>query len=267
MNFKPVYIEARDLDDCYFQLLSELYHKGRKYLITEGSYKGAYRLAFDDIAGFIKYPHQRPLAPIMPEGIPTPTNDEDIEKYFIEYLMDGTIKDNEDYKYSIFLKGGRYHPPELKCIRKNEDYVLDMNHIWDKPIDILVPDQIQFCIDHFKKAGFGNEHNYITIGYPESLFAYNIPYTNEQERKTSPCLRGIDLRIIEDNGINYLLMKIIYRSWSLFSGWPVNMGGFTLLSEFISEQLNITPGPLSFTCKSLHAYDFELEVLKQRLGK
>lgn len=298
MNFNPVFINATTLDDCYFQLLSELYHKGRKYLITEGSYKGAYRLAFDDVAGFIKYPHQRPLAPIMPEGIPAPTNDEDIEKYFIEYLMDGNIKDNEDYKYGTWIVGGRYHSPKLKCVRKNEDYILYMDYIWDKPVDILVPNQLEWVINHFKEKGFGNEHCAITIGYPESNFAYDLPYTNEQERKTSPCLRLLDFRIISETkykctemfcewesnieepfcphchqtkikkfDFSYLLTKVVYRSWDLWGGFPVNMGGFVLLSEFISNELGVEPGPLSFTSKSLHAYDFQLEVLKQRLGK
>jgi len=261
MRMKPVYIEATDLNDAWFQLLWNLKEKGRKYLITKGSCEGAYRLAFDDVSGFIHYPHTKPLAPTMPEGsnVPAPTTDQDIEDYFVQYLMDGKINTNEDYKYGTFIVGGDYKIPKLKWYRNADEYI-DRVHV-------EVPNQVQWIIKHFKEVGFGNEHCYITIGYPESNFAYDIPYINEQERKTSPCLRGLDFRIIEDGGINYLTTKVIYRSWDLWGGFPVNMGGFTLLNEYIAGELGVEPGPLSFTCKSLHCYDFELEALNMRLGK
>jgi hypothetical protein len=37
---KPIFIEARDPDDCWFQLLSALYQCGRRYDITSRSYGG-----------------------------------------------------------------------------------------------------------------------------------------------------------------------------------------------------------------------------------
>ena len=300
---KPVFIEGTTLDDVWFQLLQANYDHGRKYLITNGSYAGCDRLAFDDVSGFIHHPHERPLAPIMPEGsnLPAPTTDHDIEMYFTDYLMNSNIQDNEDYKYATFIVGGRYVIPKLSMMKK----VTDLSEVI-----VNVPNQVQWVIDHFKKVGFGNEHCYITIGYPESNFAYDIPFTNEQERKTSPCLRGLDFRIITEinyycpecqkhikeseliaagsdpekkyhcpndrerikrdhlkQEISFLLTKVIYRSWDLWGGWPTNMGGFTLLNEYVAMELGIEPGPLSFTCKSLHCYDFQLDVLKLRLRK
>ena len=305
MKFKPVFIEATTINDAYHQLLWNLREFGRRYYITSGSYEGSYRLAFDDVSGFIHHPHVRPLAVSMPEGsnLPNPTTEEDIEKYFVNYLMDSNLQPNEHYKYATWIVGGRYHPPDLKCVRKDESLAMDLNYIWDKPIDILVPNQIQWIIDHFKNAGFGNEHCYLTVGYPQSNFAYNLPYTDETERGTSPCLRGLDFRIIGEEYLecnncnyerdiddfwevddfcpmcfdnfsrfklarrNYLLTKVIYRSWNLYSGFPVNLAGIVLLNEYIANKLEIEPGPLSFTCKSLHAYDFEIPVIEQRLGK
>lgn len=294
MKFNPVFIKGTDLGDTWFQLLQGVYDNGRKYLITEGSYKGINRLVFDDVAGFISYPHTRPLAPIMPEGsnLPAPTTDNDIEMYFADYLMNSNTQDNEDYKYATFIVGGRYNLP--KCHLGFKDY--------KNGLEINVPNQLQWIINHFKEKGFGNEHCYISVGYPESNHAYDIPYISEQERKTSPCLRGLDFRIIENDyykcecgreidnpyivsnhklcpyckfvlfeedkqSKNYLHTKVIYRSWDLWGGWPTNMGGFTLLNEYVAGELGIEPGPLSFTCKSLHCYDFQLEVLKMRLGK
>jgi hypothetical protein len=262
---KPVFIEGTTLGDTWFQLLWNVNEYGRRYKIDEGSYKGEYRLAFDDVSGFIHHPHVRPLAPLMPESVnvPPPTTDDDIEQYFAEYIMNGNIKDNEDYKYSLWIVGGEYEIPRLVWWYPNENF----NTCLDKGGRVIIPNQIQWIINHFKQKGFNNEHCYLTVGYPESNFSYDIPYTNEQERKTSPCLRGLDFRIIKDNGINYLTTKVIYRSWSLYSGFCTNMGGFTLLNQYVAQELGIEPGPLSFTCKSLHCYDFELEPLKIVLRK
>lgn len=301
---KPIFIEGTTLGDVWFQLLQANYDHGRRYKITNGSYAGCDRLAFDDVSGFIHYPHERPLAPIMPEGsnLPAPTTDHDIEMYFADYLMNSLIADNEDYKYATFITGGKYNIPKVLI-----DFGTYTKEVYNKLT--TVPNQLEWIIEHFKKVGFGNEHCYITIGYPESNFAYDIPFTNEQERKTSPCLRGLDFRIITETyrkgkkcpncnneektilepinlrtwikkcdkcniemediteEISYLLTKVIYRSWDLWGGWPTNMGGFTLLNEYIANELNIKPGPLSFTCKSLHCYDFQLDVLKLRLNK
>ena len=114
MRFKPVFVEGTTLGDTWFQLLSKLNDNGRRYKITEGSYKGADRLVFDDVSGFIHYPHERPLSPIFPEtsALPRPTDDADIEKYFAEYLMDGIKAPNEDYKYATWIVGGEYTIPK-----------------------------------------------------------------------------------------------------------------------------------------------------------
>jgi thymidylate synthase len=86
--FEPVQIVANDLNDAYFTLLSHLWNYGRKYKIDTGSFAGASRLEFDFCSGFIRFPHTRPLSPIMPEGIPPTVTDEELEtKYFPNYLM------------------------------------------------------------------------------------------------------------------------------------------------------------------------------------
>lgn len=254
MKFKPVFVEGIDLNDTWFQLLYQLNEYGRRYRITEGSYKGHERLVFDDVAGFIHNPHVRPLAPILPEqsSLPRPTTDEDIEQYFAEYLMNSKLESTEHYRYSTFLVGGEYEMPILNGI---------------KNFKINVPNQLEWIIKHFKDRGFGNEHCCITTSYPESSWAYDEPYINEQERKTSPCLRVMDFRVIEHVGVKYLHSKIYHRSQDLWGGWPVNLGGYTLVNEYVASELGIEPGPLSFSSKSLHAYDFQIDVLKARLGK
>lgn len=254
-QFCPVFIEGRDLDDTWFQLLAALYENGRRYKITSGSYEGSHRVAFDFVSGFIHHPHSRPLAPRVPENspLPPPTTDEEIEKYFVNYLMCSDVARNEDYRYATWIVGGRYEMPEG---RNPQEQCLSS-------IAVQVPNQIEWVIDHFKKKGHGNEHCYVTVGYPESNLAYDAPYSNPNERRTSPCLRGLDFRIVD----NHLLTQVIYRSWDLASGWATNMGGFTLLNEFVASEVGVEPGPLSFSCKSLHCYEHAFEYLKLRLGK
>lgn len=262
-HFNPIFVEATTLDDVWFRLLWHLFDKGRRYQITEGSYAGRERLAFDDVSGFIHHPHTRPLAPIITDpSIPPPTTDDEIEHYFTNYLMDSNLEANEDYRYSTFIVGGEYELPYGSMLCNISNSAKNYWHIV-APTSVQVPNQIQWVIDHFKKKGFGNEHCYITIGYPESLQAYDIPYTNENERKTSPCLRGLGFRVVD----GYMLTKVIYRSWDLVSGFPTNMGGFALLNEYVAYELGIKPGPLSFSCSSLHAYDHAYDYLKLRIGK
>jgi hypothetical protein len=262
---RPVFITASNLDDAWFQVLSNIFQHGRKYKITEGSYKGAYRIALDYCAGVIQYPHDRPLAPIIPPtcSIAPPTTEDDIEQYFIEYLMSGTPKNGEHYTYGTFIVGGEYQFPEIPAKFSPSEITL---HHYGRDVD--VPNQLEWVIHHFTYAGYGNEHCYIQVGYPESSFWYEYEYSSEADRKTSPCLRGLDFRVIEhEDGEKELMTHIIYRSWDAVAGFPVNMGGFTLLNEYVADKIGVNPGPLAFSCKSLHAYDFYMEFLTCRLGK
>lgn len=291
IDCNPVFIVARDLDDAWHTLLWECYHKGRKYNVTSGSHGGSYRKSFDFVSGFIKNPHVRPLAPTLPEGknIPVPTTDEKIEKYFAEYVMNSDMTDDElktnEYKYASWIVGnGRGKDP-----------------VTEEEIVLCKYDQTEWVINHFKEHGFGTTHCYITVGNPDSNLAYDRPFMycpicdkgkkqihttyykkgqkvcpncdtkleiNETKRGTSPCLRGLDFGILQDSDNKYYLTtNVIYRSWDLYSGFPENMGGFTLLNEYISDALGIEPGPMSFCCKDLHVYDHHFAILADRLNK
>jgi len=201
------------------------------------------------------------MSPMVPEScpLPPPTTDEVGEQYFVEYLMNPHRSKNEHYRYSSYIVGG---DQELCKVR-----------------------QIDWVIDHLSHSP-GNEHCYITIGTPESLLAYDEPYREcpkchrkfnwrytecpyhqepltiyEHLRKTTPCLRGLDFRIVEGS----LLLHVIYRSWDLVNGWPTNMVGFTLLNEYVAQEVGVLPGPLAFSCKSLHIYEDSFDYIRVRL--
>jgi len=258
MKFQPVQIISNDLNDCYFTLLNYIYNYGRKYKIDTGSFAGAHRLEFDFCSGFINYPHQRPLAPIMPEGIPPTTTDEELElKYFPNYLMNPNLDGNEHYKYSSWINGTD-HYSEFK------HYIFDDKKEFYKTVNIYNEETpLEWIIRHFKEKGYGNNHCFINVGNVDSGFNYDIPFTNESNRRTSPCLRGIDFKIKND----YLIMSVIFRSWDLYAGFPENMGGLTLLNEYIAEQLDIKPGPLAFTSAGLHLYDYQVDPVMAILRK
>ena len=264
---KSVFIEGKTIDDVYFQLLSNLYKHGRKNKIDYGSFAGSSRLEFDYAAGTIYYPTTRPLAPIFPPGIPPITTDDDIEKYFIDYIMDGqNLEKNEHYRYATWITGGKYKLP--KCDIHSVKHMSDIDRIdipemkeCEKHLVIIVPNQVEWIINHYKERGFGNNHCVIQVGYPESSFAYDIPYKDETERQASPCLRMIDTHI-KDNKLHF---AVTFRSWDCYAAFPTNLGGITMLMEYMSDQLGIQTGSLSFSCLKLHAYDSQIESLKARL--
>ncbi len=255
-DWKPTTIHARDLDDAWFMLLNNLFTIGRRYSIDSGSYAGQERLTFDFASGFINDPHTRPMAPQIPESstLPPPTTDEEIDQYFANYLMNSELEPNEDYRYATWIVGGEYAIPHLK---------IGLQPLYNESV-VKVPNQLDWIINHFKEKGLGNNHGIITVGYPESNFAYDIPYTDETERRTSPCLRSIDFKVIDKK---YLMTHCYFRSWDLIGGFPTNMGGITLLNEYVANALEVDPGPLAFSSKDLHAYSFSYDYLKQRLNK
>jgi len=259
IKFQPVQIIANDLNDCYFQLLSYVWEYGIKYTIDTGSFAGANRLEFDFCSGFINYPHTRPLSPIMPEGIPPVTTDEKLEtEYFPNYLMNPKLEGNEHYRYSSWINGiEHYH--EFKYHVFSDD-----KKDFYKTINIENNETpLEWVIRHFKEKGHGNNHCYINVGNVDSGFNYDIPYKHEGERRTSPCLRGIDFKIKE----GYLIMSVVFRSWDLYAGFPENMGGMALLNEYVAEQLGVNPGPLAFTSAGLHLYDYQIDPVMALLKK
>jgi thymidylate synthase len=253
----PVFIVERTLDSMWFNLLSEVWNKGSKTHIDTGSFAGSNRLEFDFVAGTIKFPATRPLSPIVPDGVPPVTTEEDIEKYFVNYIMDGNLDVNEHYRYSTWISGGDYVIPIF-----NSAIVNNVTTKWSGTFVVKVPNQVQWCIDHYKKKGFGNNHCYIQVGYPESNLAYDRPYTDEASRGTSPCLRGIDTKILD----GVLHLHAYFRSWDLFAGFPENMGGILLLMEYMANELGVEVGTLSFSSMKCHLYDSQLEAVKARLN-
>ena len=251
-TFKSVFIQGRNIDDVWFKLLYELCLHGRFYKITDGSYAGDFRLEFDNVDGIIERPIEYnesgvrlPLSPTTPQGCPSPCTDEDLGKYKENYLKNSVLAENEHYKYATFIAGGEYHIPHIEILEQPGA----MFYIPYSSAKIMIPNQLEWCKEHFRKKGFGNNHCCMAIAYPESNLAYDIPYTDETDRQTSPCLRLIDMKIVYD-GLHYFLNWYVYfRSQDLWGGWPVNYGGLSFLMEETAYYLGVFPVFLKFSSK------------------
>ncbi len=288
---KPIYVIGETIDDTYFNLLYETWEKGVRYKVTEGSHKGDIRLESIHASGLITNPHKRPLAPIFPPGVTAITTEEYIDKYFLENIIDPNLNPNEEYRYSTWINGYQLNYPKFCKQIKCEHFKVEKNDFDDHYLEKCGEDKLTFgiegrineikhcdafkcplnkqltpiewVINHFKEKGHGNNHCYINVGDSWTNFNYDILYNNELERKTSPCLKGLDFKIKN----NQLITHVIYRSWDLFSAWPTNMGGFTLLNEYAAQEIGVEPGPLSFSSAGLHCYGHQIKSVKARINK
>lgn len=277
-SFKPVFFDGRTIDECWFNGLTSLVKYGREYVKTEGSAAGKAFRELDHVSGVIYSPINfsesgiiLPLAPEVPSGCPAPTSEEEIYKYFHNYLMDGKCAPNEHYKYGTFIVGGKIRVP-LTFV----DFTGSGGSLSHVSCDVMVPNQLQNCIMHFTEMKDGkynlhNNHCVIQVGYPESFLSYLGGYEEEIDRGTSPCLRLIDLKIIKEEDCYYVCAYVYFRAWNAWA-WPVNLGGIALLQNYIAEmlaaqtELPFKVGPLSFFSKAFNCYCDMLDAIKIRIG-
>jgi thymidylate synthase len=237
---EPVFIDAFDLDDAWFQTLSKILEKGHVYTITRGSYEGQRRLEFDFVTVRVRKPSHQ-IIPIIPEGmsIPAPTDMEYIQGY-LSYLLTGSKTDTEDYTY-----GERLVEPKVR-IKQN---IGGKEMIQEMPLKV---NQVEEVIKIYKDNGFGTNQAVMEIGMPSDI------------RLTDPpCLRLIDTRV-RYGKLHFILY---FRSWDLWGGFPSNLGGLQLVKQYMAEEIGVEDGEIIAVSKGLHLYEYSWEVAKTRTGK
>lgn len=236
----PVFIDAFDLDDAWFQTLSSILDNGKVYTITRGSYKGAKRLEFDFVAIRVRKPSHQ-IIPIIPEGqnIPAPTDMDYIQGY-LSYLLTGAKTETEDYTY-----GERLVDPKVR-FTENKD---GKEMIRELPLNV---NQIEEVIRIYKEEGFGTNQAVMEIGMPSDI-----------KLQDPPCLRLIDTRI-RHNKLHFILY---FRSWDLWGGFPSNLGGLQLVKQYMADMIGVDDGEIIAVSKGLHLYDYSWEVAKIRTKK
>lgn len=261
LDFYPAMIIANDHTEAWKQFMTHAMNHGRQYTITSGSHAGGFRMAIDSAQAYIRYPETRPLAPLANPGQIPPVGKvtiagkdgeaiemDEIEHYFHHYVLNPHgPQPNEHYNYSEWL----YPLAEL-------------------------------AIDYYSEKGFGNAHAVLRVGDPFCFRDYFKPIKDECTRPTTPCLLGIDTRIVEGNPFRvssglandqeipqyFLVFYVTYRSWDLFGGFLTNMGGFQLLKEYMADMITmqsgqrVQPGPSIVSCKDLHLYGHHIDAAK-----
>ena len=237
---KPVFIDAFDVDDAWFQCLSSILEKGHVYTITKGSYEGQRRLEFDFVVVRIKNPaHQ--IIPIIPEGlsIPAPTDMEYIQGY-LSYLLTGQKTKTEDYTY-----GERLVEPKVRIPKSDSPDKL----YHEMPLGV---NQIQEVINMYKTKGHGTNQATMEIGMPSDI-----------KLTDPPCLRIIDTRV-RYGKLHFILY---FRSWDLWGGFPSNLGGLELVKQYMAEEIGVKDGEIISVSKGLHLYEYAWELAKARTKK
>jgi thymidylate synthase len=237
---KPVFIEAFDLDDAWFQCLSSILDNGVIYEITRGSYQGQRRLEFDFVCVHVKKPgHQ--IIPIIPEGmsIPSPTDMDYIQGY-LSYLLTGAKTDTEDYTYGERLVDAKVR---IKESIDGKEMV--------KEIPLKV-NQVEEVIKMYKTQGHGTNQATMEIGMPSDIYLVD-----------PPCLRLIDTRI-RNGKLHFVLY---FRSWDLWGGFPSNLGGLQLVKQYMADEIGVEDGEIIAVSKGLHLYEYSWELAKIRTKK
>ncbi|MEK7448011.1 MAG: thymidylate synthase [Planctomycetota bacterium] len=239
----PVFIEAFDLGDAWFQCLSKILDHGHVYEITRGSFEGQKRLEFDYVVAQVRQPGHRPIIPLMPEGcsIPAPSSMEYVEQY-MNYLLTGDKQAGEDYTY-----GERLVDPKVKLNNSEETGTKQL--IKELPLKV---NQIDEVVKIYKTQGFGTNQAIMEIGMPSDI-----------KLTDPPCLRLVDTRV----RYGKLHFIIYFRSWDLWAGFPSNLAALQLLKEYMASEIGVADGEMIVSSKGMHLYEYTWECAQIRTQK
>lgn len=121
--------------------------------------------------------------------------------------------------------------------------------------------QIPEVIRRYKEWGYDTNRLCMSVGSRDSIFQYRREETTGQ-RASSQCLRLVDTRI-QDGTLHFI---VYFRSWDLWAGFPVNMGGLQLLKKYMADEIGVTDGKLIAFSKGLHLYEHTFDLARVVLG-
>ena len=237
---EQINIQATSINDAWHQLIFRVEQEGRKRRVDQGSFAGQYRYEFDFVLVRISFPWMD-MIPIFPPGItiPPPCDMPMVEQYFANYLFGPNRYPNEQYTY-----GQRLVDFSIDIAVRSGTGTLFGSYE-------VTANQIQSVIDRYRTGGYGNNQCCMEIAQPTDILLDD-----------PPCLRLIDTRI--ENGILHFFAY--FRSWDLWGGFPVNLGGIELLKQYMAKEIGVENGMLLAASKGLHIYDHCLEYVRMRRG-
>ncbi len=231
-------IKAKTIADAWFQIIFDLFDHAYRQDIQRGSFeKEQYRLQYPALAFSIEYPELDMVPYIPPQyGIPAPTSEEFIQNYFVNYLMDPELAENETYKYA-----SRIHHP----MPGNAKAGIDTGGT-----------QLDRIIEMLKKTPHTNQA-ILEIGSPTDL---DVCWGNDG-KCDPPCLRLLDWKVLPDNSLS---VTAYFRSWDLFAGMPTNLGGIELLKQYVASEADLKSGPMNAFSAGAHIYGYQEDFARLR---
>jgi thymidylate synthase len=229
----PFFLMAKTIPDAWFQLIYNLFDNAYAQKIQKGSFENEQRrLQYPGIAVYIEHPYYDMVPTIPPNsGIPAPTTKEYIEDYFVNYLMNPELAENETYTYASRIhnsmpKGGTQFERVIEILRKTP---LTNQAV----IEIATPLDLEIC---YGKDG----------------------------KLDPPCLRLLDFKAIPLKEEIVLTVSAYFRSWDLWAGFPTNLGGIELLKQFVASETSLKNGPIYAYSAGAHIYGYQEEIVRLR---
>jgi thymidylate synthase len=257
---KIVSIEATTLDDSWFQLVWNAIEHGRDFKIDQGSFAGSVRKEFDFIVVRIKRPWERdpvhgmPLIPRIPEhmNIPAPVTDDYLIDY-APYLLGYEMAKDESYTYGQRINKEPVSREMADEMLRLKD-VIYRNHCGSKALENIIYDndkflsQVELAIEVYRDYPRTNQM-VLQVAKPTDMLLLD-----------PPCLRHIDTRV-QDGKLHFYPY---FRSWDLWSGYPANLAGISMLQEHMANEIGVEQGEMICASKGLHLYDYTVSFAEMR---
>jgi thymidylate synthase len=265
-NFKPYFVESRDLPDLWFRAVYDILQKGQVFKIDKGSFEGQKRLEYDFFIGHVRDPSfgsgTHEILPQIPPsfGIPNPVDlayvygGEGYSRSYVEYVMTPRKEPGESYTYGERLTKARLSGDKLAWWEGENDKIINRKKEVDGTIVFeedgeLFLNQIEEVIDTYKRFGLRNNQLVLQVAEP-----------TDRLLKDPPCLRQIDTRI-QDGRLHFI---VTFRSWDLWAGLPANLAAIEYLQKYMALCVGVEQGEMIVESKGLHLYDYVWELAQKR---
>lgn len=237
MSMSPVVIKAFNIPDAWFQAVHACMNEGTyERAIFHGSRQNERRKEIDWLIIRITNPSNRPLFPDVPGDVPPPSSDEAINTY-LEYIATPGKAGDSSYTYGRRTHGSINLEPAMLAFMEKHDRQEGKNiHKELNQFDVIA--------DFLKKTPETNRA-FVEVGMAQDLML-----------EDPPCLRAIHFKI----RYRMLHMFVVFRSWDIWAGMPVNLGGYQKLKESLVNDLN-----LYYTDMGMHKIQ-DGEILASSLG-
>lgn len=222
-----MHINAFDISEAWIRTVIACWKHGYDYTIEQGSFVGHTRRQLPLVVLEISHPTNRPFAPILPDGLVSPFDEDTILTYAEQYILSPEVQPNEEYTY-----GNRIHegiPKVIKLLRATR-YTNQAVIEVARPTDLIDIDRVA-----------GADYDAARDGLVDP-----------------PCLRLLDWKVYDDK----LNLTVYFRSWDIYAALATNLGGIQILSEFIAEEAGIAPGKLTAVSSGAHIYDYSFDLAR-----